>query len=161
MHIALKHIDRMKALGIVPEATEDFFAKSTIANMAMDACDNEEIEKVGKAIGDFTIPKGWILPETLKQPRGLVFEERYRRLLKDVQKEQQKNGGKKVAPGVGKGWCGGCAGHPHPGEPEGKSAEGRSEAEMERFRKESAAMVKEMAIVEGPRLHPGLARALG
>ena len=143
MHVALKHIDRMKALGIVPEATEDFFARSTIANMAQDACVNEEIEKVGKANGDFAIPKGWVLPETLKQPRGLVFEERYRRLLADVKKQQQ--GGKTIQPGVGKGWCGGCAGHPLPGEPEGKSVEGRSEAEMERFRKESAAMVKELA----------------
>lgn len=148
MHVALKHIDRMEALGIVPEATDDYFAKATIANLAQDACANEEIEKVGKAVGDFKIPKDWIMPETLNQPRGLVFEERYRRLLADVKKEQQKNGGsgKKVQPGAGRGYCGGCAGHPQPGEPEGgKSEEGRSEAEMERFRKESAAMVKEMA----------------
>lgn len=153
MHVALKHHERAEALGIVPEMTDDYFAKSTIANLAMDACDNEEIEKVARAVGDFKIPKWWVLPETLNQPRGLVFEERYRRLLKDVQEEQKKGGGgpggqsgKKVQPGAGKGYCGGCAGHPQPGEPEGgKSEEGRSEAEMERFRKESAAMVKEMA----------------
>ena len=148
MHIALKHIERSEALGIVPEPTADYFAKASIANMAQDACVNEEIEKVANAVKDFKIPKGWVTPEALNQPRGLVFEERYRRLLKDVEKEQQKGGGsgKKTVPGAGKGHCGGCAGHPQPGEPEGgKSEEGRSEAEMERFRKESAEMIKEMA----------------
>lgn len=56
----------------------------------------------------------------------------------------------KLGSKVGKGWCGSCAGHPLPGEPAAKGdgkpdPEARSEAEMERFRKQSAEAVREMS----------------
>jgi predicted metal-dependent peptidase len=144
MHIVLKHHERSRALGIVPDASEDFFAKTTVANMAQDACINEELEKLITLSGGKP-PTDWVLPATLQQPNGLVFEERYRLLMKEVEKQRAANGGsKKVPPKPGKGWCGGCSGHPQPGEPQ-KSPDGRSQAEMDRFRRETASAVKDTA----------------
>lgn len=139
MHVALKHTERMRALGIVPEATEEYVAKSTLANLAQDACIDEDLDKMIIASGGKP-PTDWVTPATLKQPPGLVFEERYRRLLQEAQK--QAGGGGKVPPKPGKGWCGGCAGHPQPGEPQ-KTPEGHSQAEMDRMRRETASAIKE------------------
>lgn len=151
MHVVLRHLERTRALGIVPEPTEEYFAKATLANLASDACANEELEKMIVASGNKP-PTDWVTPATLKQPLGLVFEERYRLLLKEAEKQQQsgdQNGGgsgsKKMKPKPGHGWCGGCAGHPQPGEPQGKTPEGRSQAEMDRFRREVANAVKDTA----------------
>ena len=151
MHVVLRHLERTRALGIVPEPTEEYFAKATLANLASDACANEELEKMIVASGNKP-PTDWVTPATLKQPLGLVFEERYRLLLKEAEKQQQsgdQNGGgsgsKKMKPKPGHGWCGGCAGHPQPGEPQGKTPEGRSQAEMDRFRREVANAVKDAA----------------
>ena len=146
MHVALKHTERMRALGIVPEPTEEYVAKSTLANLAQDACIDEDLDKMIIASGGKP-PTDWVTPATLQQPPGLVFEERYRRLLKEAQKQQASgsgsgSGSKKVPPKPGRGWCGGCAGHPQPGEPQ-KTPEGRSQAEMDRFRRETASAIKE------------------
>lgn len=150
MHVVLKHLERSRALGIVPEMTEDFFAKSTLANLAQDACIDEDLDKMIIASGDKP-PTDWVTPAALKQPPGLVFEERYRLLLKEMQKQSGgsgsgsgQSGSKKVPPKPGRGWCGGCAGHPHPGEPQ-KTPGGRSQAEMDRFRRETANAIKDTA----------------
>ena len=149
MHVVLKHLERSRALGIVPEMTEDFFAKSTLANLAQDACIDEDLDKMIIASGGKP-PTDWVTPATLNQPPGLVFEERYRRLLQEAQKQAGGGGGgngsgsKKVPPKPGKGWCGGCAGHPQPGEPQ-KTPEGHSQAEMDRMRRETASAIKDAA----------------
>ncbi len=153
MHLLLKHHERAAALGILPEATPEMIAKSTIANYAQDACINEELDKFQKG------PADCIRPTTLNQPPGLIFEERYRLLLKEVEK---KGSGGKEGEGPGKGWCGSCAGHPIPGEPNGKGNSGggdkagdgtrdpgRTPAEMERIRKETAEAIKGHVATKG------------
>lgn len=149
MHLLLKHHDRAAALGILPEATPEMIAKSTIANYAQDACINEDLDKFRPG------PKDAIRPASLNQPPGLIFEERYQLLLKEVQKS---GGDKKGGQGAGKGWCGGCAGHPVPGEPNGDgkgkgdgddNGPGHTPAEMERIRKDTAEAVKGHVATKG------------
>ncbi len=138
MHVLLKHLDRGKAIGV---ATAE---QQQLANLAGDACINEELRKAWPAWD-----KGAkaVYPETLEQPLGLVFEERYRR-LQQQQKEKRdgKAGKKKSEGGVTKGQCGGCAGEPLPGEGTG---EGRSEAQIERVRRETAEAIKGHAAEKG------------
>ncbi len=155
MHVVLKHHERAEQMGIVPDPSPEAHTKAAMANCAMDMCINEELEKISK------IPAGGVTPATFGQPLGLTFEERYRLLQQEVKKQrqpkpgedqQQDNGvdeaqdGEKQKPGAGKGWCGSAAGRPVPQEPASKGqrdGEGRSEAEMERFRKATAEAVKE------------------
>lgn len=141
MHLLLRHHDRAAAIGILPEASPEMIAKSTIANYAQDACINEELDKFQRG------PEDCIRPASLKQSPGLIFEERYRLLLKEIEKAGGGSGKDKGPQGAGKGWCGGCAGHPVPGEPNGKGGSGkgdaddgpgRTPAELERMRKETA-----------------------
>lgn len=159
MHVMLETFKRAAALGVVPEATPEMGAKSYLVNIASDACINAELRKIRPMIKDA------IFPETLNQPEGLIFEERYRLLLQEMQKQQAGGEGEGEGEGKGngsakgkgngkgevvKGWCGGCAGHPVPGEPiAGKSPDGRSEAEMTRLRKETAGAIKEHAQSKG------------
>jgi predicted metal-dependent peptidase len=152
MHIVLKHHERAEHMGVVPDPSPEAHTKAALANMACDACINEELEKVAK------VPMGGVLPEHLNQPAGLTFEERYRLLEQQVKKQQKKQGGHsedgkgesegkdQQKPGAGKGWCGSAAGRPVPQEPASKGKnddEARSPAEMERFRKATAEAVKE------------------
>jgi predicted metal-dependent peptidase len=166
MHVVLKHHERAEALGVIPEPTPEAASRAMMANMAMDATVNEQLVKMQKA------PAEAILPEHLEQPPGLVFEERYRLLLEKVKEQRESDGdgegqggggkrqnkrgqkpevGKGGQPGAGQGWCGGCAGHPLPGEerpgPDGK--EGRTEAGMERYRKETAEAIKQHTKTRG------------
>jgi predicted metal-dependent peptidase len=162
MHVALKHCQRFEDMGVVAEATSDQGAKAFIANMAADLAINPDVEKMA------ALPKGGLFPKDFDLPDGLVMEEYYRLLLKQAEEQQQQDGGggqgeedgegedgegqgqgnKQGKPAVGKGWCGSCAGHPLPQEPAAqgkKDEEGRSEADMERFRKQSAEAVREAA----------------
>ena len=146
MHVILRHHERGEALGIVPEPSEDLVARATAWNFAGDACINEDIRKIMEAYKDAKLPAGWITPERLEQPPGLIAEERYHRLMKAAKKQSPGSGSKgKLSPHPGRGWCGGASGHPHPGEPEGGSKDGRSEAAMERMRKETAEAVRAAA----------------
>lgn len=152
MHIVLKHHERAEALGIVPEPTAEMANAAFIANLAMDCAINTELVKSIK-LPDPT------LPEKFNMPPGLTFEEYYARLRQQLKPPQDEGGngdGKdgsgdpKDGKGQGKpksggGWCGSCAGHPMPGEPPGsKNEDGRSEAEMERLRKQVAEDIKGM-----------------
>jgi len=185
MHVVLRHSERATAMSIVPEATIEAVVGARLWNLAGDACINEDISKF------VTLPKGCVLPSTLKQPPGLATEQRYRLLVEEMKKEQQKAGGggqgsskgagsqggsngssagsgTSALPGgkgagAGTGHCGGCAHRPVPGEPkpgkdkggaskDGKGSGGesgttdtggRSEASMERMRRETAQAVRE------------------
>lgn len=153
MHLVLKHHERAEALGVIPDPSPEASTRAALANMAMDACDNEELNKIKP------VPADWILPETLGQPPGLVFEERFR-LLEQAVKKQQPGEGDKQKPDVGKGWCGSCAGRPAPDEPAAKGqqdAEGRSEADMARLRRATAEAVKDAkdAVAKGRGNVPG------
>lgn len=156
MHVALKHHERFEALGVVAAATSDKGAKAYIANIAGDLSINCDLQKMVK----MPTSKGaaGVFPKDFGLPDGLVMEDYYRRLLKQAQKQPKSGGGDgqdggegtdgqgQGKPGAGQGWCGSCAGHPLPQEPEakgGKDKDGRSEAEMERFRKQSAEAVRE------------------
>ncbi len=126
MHILLKHFERAETMGAVtPELAQ-------IANLAEDACINEEIRK------SRPMPAWVIFPETLEQPLALVMEHRYE-LLRKRQKQQPKAGK------VGAGTCGSCSGSKAPGEPTDEKGEGRSDAEMARVRRETAEAVKHAA----------------
>jgi len=134
MHVLLKHFERADALGVTPET-------APAANAAQDACINEELRKTWPTLG-----KDAVYPETLQQPLGLVFEARYRLLLQNRQKQPKS--------GVGRGQCGSCA---TGGEGKGKSggADGRSEAEMDRIRKQVAHDVKAHVQANGVGSVPG------
>lgn len=153
MHVALKHFDRAKALGIDmrPDAED---GDAALANWAQDACINAQCVKAGHKVPDWAMTPAQPSPRWFgapAQPDGLVWEQRYR-LLKEHRQERRKQG--KSGPGAGGGgssqqqagggWCGSCAGHPVPGEaPIGApDKDGRSEAEMERMRKSTAEAVK-------------------
>ena len=128
MHVLLRHFDRSKAIGVTDETAR-------AANLAQDMCINEGLRKNWPTLG-----KDGVYPETHKQPLGLIWEERYRLLLKE-QKQNEGEGNDGEAPGqVAAGDCGSCAaGKPIPGEQPG---EGRSEAALERMRKEVAQAVQ-------------------
>lgn len=178
MHVLLKHFDRAEALGIKLEPgqrpSRDLRRKAVMVNYAEDACINEELRKLaaqvtsgGKA-APVTLPEDWIYPDTLKQPDGLIMEDRYRRLLDQVQQAQQdeegegegegkgdgEGEGEGEGKGVGQGACGSCTGRPLPGEPAG-AGDGRSEAEMARYRRETAEAVREHATRKGRGTVPG------
>ncbi|HEV3059607.1 MAG TPA: VWA-like domain-containing protein [Vicinamibacterales bacterium] len=136
MHIVLDHPKRAIAKGIPPRlGTHEDVSNSRLWNLAGDACINEDLAKMNGA----ALPGWWVMPATLEQKPGLTTEERYellRRKREEILKQLKKEG-------VGAGGCGTCSGHPVPGEPPGKNEDGRSEAEMERFRKQTAEDVKE------------------
>lgn len=149
-HPLLKHFARAKALNVLPHTPE-----ARIANIAMDACINEAMRKAGT----WDVGSDWVFPEGIDQPEGLIFEERYRRLMEKYREqggqgqgqgqEGQEQGpfpqfGSK--PGAGTGWCGSAAGNPLPGEVPG---EGRSEAEMERTRRQTAAEIRQHVANKG------------
>lgn len=131
-HVVLKHSDRSTALGIprVRIQTTDDMTNARIWNLAADACWNEELAKMNPA----KLPDWWVTPATLEQKPGLIAEERYRLLQQKI--EECKSKLPKL--GAGSGSCGSCSGNPLPGESESGSSEGRSEADMERFRKQVA-----------------------
>jgi predicted metal-dependent peptidase len=131
-HIVLNHHARAVAQGIpVRMSKPEDMDNARLWNLAGDASWNAELRKMNSA----PLPGFWVMPETLEQPEGLIVEERYNLLRQQVDKIKQKLG----KAGAGTGSCGSCSGHAAPGEPEGgKSAEGRSEAEMERFKKQVA-----------------------
>jgi len=130
MHLLLNHHDRAEAIQAPREHDE-------IINRAQDACINDDLKKAFEKTHP-NIGKDGIYSSTLQQPPGLIWEERYRRLLKNAKKMPRP-------------MCGGCAHNPLPGEKTGKgSGEGRSEAQLERLRKETAQAVHEHASK-----HPG------
>lgn len=140
LHVLLKHFERAAAIGAV--SAED----SQRANLCEDACINEELAKT------WPIPDWFVVPATLGQAPGLIFEERYR-LLRQEDEKQGKGGGegeggegkgKSGQPqrGVGSGSCGSCSGNAAAGE-KGEDSDARSEAEMDRFRRETAQEVRE------------------
>lgn len=137
MHLALKHADRGAAMGVVPEPSIEMHSRARQWNVAGDLCINSDVRKL------IALPKDGVFPETFGFPEGLTAEAYYKLLQKKEQKETQKPGG------VGSGHCGGCAGHPIPGEPKPSNGtvkdEGRSEAELERMRRAVAEAVKEAA----------------
>lgn len=137
MHVVLKHHDRAAALGIVPEATADALNNAYRANIAMDLAINTELCKAVKLPDFVCLPEKCVPP----LPPGKTFEEYYALLQ---QREQEQDEEDKRTGGAGDGWCGSCAGHPMPGEPDGgkPDADGRSEADMERIRKQVAQEVQ-------------------
>ncbi len=121
MHVLLDHFSRAKTINVPPE-------HYPIVNLAQDACINDELRKAFEK----THPKigaDAVYSSTLKQPPGLIWEERYRRLLKDAVKVKMP-------------MCGGSAHNPLPGEKMG-SGEGRSQAQLDRLRKETAQAIRE------------------
>jgi predicted metal-dependent peptidase len=166
MHVLGVHHARAEALGIVAEpgapVSEDMQRRAELANRAEDASINEQLREIqipGPAGDMVSLPMSpnWIYPETLNQPKGLVFEERYQRLLAQPPpppkggqgqgqgKPGQGKSGQAQGQGVGQGHFGSCSGHPSPGEPRGTvgAGEGRSEAEMDRIRRQVAQDVKD------------------
>ncbi len=147
MHVLLHHFARSVKIGVTNETMG-------LANRAMDACINEELRKNWPKLG-----KNCTYPETLGQPNGLIWEERYRRLLKEKKEKKQQQAGSDPAPGagsekgegVGAGDCGSCAaGKTVPGEKAGEKGEGgRSEAAMDRMRREVAQAVQQHTAQHG------------
>jgi len=123
LHVLWDHIGRVQ--GRDPKAS----------NICQDACINETAREAAAQHG-VTLPAEWIYPESLKQPGGLTFEERYD-LLPRIQLPQE--GGT----GLGHGECGSCAaGKKAQGETEGEEGEGRTRAEINRARMRVAEQIK-------------------
>jgi predicted metal-dependent peptidase len=167
LHVTLRHFARSEALGIkcpagAPVAPEVQHL-AHLANLAQDACINEQLREVavpqgpGQGVAKLPLPASWVYPESLGQPTGLVFEERFRRLRQDRPKPPPQGGGGEGqgqgqpqpgdgSGGLGSGRCGSCANHPAEGEPRGEGTGkdgGRSEAELDRIRRQVAGAVKE------------------
>jgi len=157
MHCVLEHHARAEMLGIIPEPTADYLNNAYIANIAMDLAINTELCKNVKLPDFVQMPEKFDPP----LPPNKTFEEYYALLQQMKQQQQAKAGkdgkkgdggdesegdGKGKPGGAGSGWCGSCAGHPMPGEPaDGKKNEdGRSEADMARFRKQVAQDIQGM-----------------
>lgn len=142
MHVALKHCQRQEDMGVIADATSDRRAKAFIANIAADMAINPDVQKMA------ALPNDAVFPGDVGLPNGLTMEDYYRRLSQQVQQKPQEAqpGDSSAKPQVGAGWCGSAGGHALPEEPETKGKkdeDGRSEAEMERFRKQSAEAVRE------------------
>ena len=178
-HIVLQLFERAAAMGVVygKAIGPELAIKATLANLAHDACVNENLRKINP-----NLPKEWVYPETLDQPEGLIFEDRFRRLLDELREQQEqqeqqgqgqqvqgqgnpqgqgapgqgsgsrkgKGGGKgadrvKSDGGVGQGNCGTCSGkneHGHGGAEGNDDGDGRSQAEVDRARRETAAAIQ-------------------
>jgi len=147
-HVLRETHARAEALGIVYGSglTEEMASKAFLFNVAHDACINEDLREAFKADQEarqkpgtmaranaYALPTDGTFPESLNQPANLAAEERYRRLLQEVEKQQQQQGGQGQGQGggqggkgspdpnkadVGHGKCGSCAGAPLPGEPQ-------------------------------------------
>lgn len=118
-HVLLDHFVRADAIKAPPE-------HNVIINLAQDACINDELRKA-LAKTHPSVGKTAVYSETLQQPPSLPWEERYRLLL--------KNSESMPAP-----MCGSCAHNPLPGEEPGM---GRSQAQLDRMRKETAQSIRE------------------
>lgn len=134
LHVFLHHPKRIAGKGWDP----------VIANLAADLVVNPMVEEMGLKLpgGDL---RG-VYPEDFGFPRGLTQDEYYDRL----RKQASGSGGVKQAqsPGVTHGKCGSCAGNPNDGEPSqgkgGKAKEARSEAEVARIVRSTAAEIRDM-----------------
>jgi predicted metal-dependent peptidase len=124
MHLLLDHFGRAEAINAPPE-------HNVIINLAQDACINDELKKAFEKAHP-NVGKDCVYSSSLKQPPGLIWEERYRRLLKNAVK-------------VPMPMCGGCAHNPLPGEKTNGSGEGRSQAQLDRLRKETAQAIRDHA----------------
>lgn len=153
-HVLRDHHRRAAALGVVPEPTPEAKSKAYLWNLAGDASLNEALREAiaartaakpttGRIVNPFVLPEGCVYPETLDQPPNLPVEERYRRLIEQAKQQDDAGDGKG---GIGNGWCGSCAGHPLPDEPPGGgTAEGRSEVDLERIRRQTAEQIRNHA----------------
>jgi predicted metal-dependent peptidase len=170
-HVLRDHCGRTEMMGIPPEASCELGTKAFLANLAQDACINEDLREAQqlavayhqKARGSgettatpFTTSPDWIYPEKLQQPLKLMWEERYMLLLEQQQQQQKKSGGSgagggggkgKGDPQIGTGWCGGSSGHPVPDEPaDGGIADGaRSDADLSRVRRQVAEDIRNLS----------------
>lgn len=106
------------------------------ANRAMDAAINPSVHDAG-----YSLPAAnTVLPKDFGMADNLTWEEYYAA-------PQAPGTTPPPNPGLGTGQCGGCAGHPQPGEPKAGDADagGRSVAEGERLVRQMAEAVQEAA----------------
>jgi len=168
-HLLRDHHGRGSCLGGDDEDTQ------MLKNIAADAEIND-----GKEFAGAKWPGEVVLPSNLPcgpMPDGLLFEEYFAALRSAAEKQAKKGGQGKPKPGsgqpqlgqsdsgkqppgshpmAGSGWCGSCAGHAVPGEPQhtkgtkGKAegsgegaVQGRSEVEQHRIRKQVAEAIQQ------------------
>lgn len=146
MHVLLKHFDRAKACGVptVHAVTVEDMTNARLFNLGGDLAINSDLREMNSGAQlPAAIPGTWCYPELFKLPPKLTTEEYYKLLQQQRQAAQKAMKGR---PGAGN--CGGCAGNPMAGEKPAKGevgdkdGGGRSEAEMERMRKQVAEDVK-------------------
>lgn len=150
MHVLRNHHMRAKRLGVLDDKGKPVDPElSRIWNAAADCELNDDFESSRPAL--FQEPRVSLLPKQFGLTNGLLAETYYDELRKKVQqvKQQLAKGG---GDGARRGKCGSCAGHPNEGEPQqGASGDkpgqqpGRSEAEVERVRKQVARDVQDHA----------------
>lgn len=128
-------------------------------NIAGDAEINDDLRA-----GGWKLPMGdkIIYPETIGAEEGLTAEEYYKHL-----RDQQGEGEGQHGEEPGHGWCGSGAGRALPNEPDGNGngegegegrAQGRTDAEMERMRREVARAIQDTASNSRGTLPAGLQR---
>lgn len=138
------HPARCRALGAEPR----------LFNVAGDLEINDDVEEMGLKLPDGICCACREPFKGIKGMRHGLTAEEYYRILQD---EQQKGGGQgrdgdgKPGDKPGPGWCGSGAGRPLPQEPAGGGADagveadGRSESDVERVRRETARAIQEQA----------------
>lgn len=136
-------------------------------NMAGDISQNMDVEAMGLKLPKFKDANGKdkggaLFPSTYKFPENLSAEEYYA-LLKDMADKGQL--GQMGEGGIGHGKCGSCAGNKVDGEPEDGSGkpgeadgEGRTQAELDRARRQVAAEIQQEAQKGQGKVPAGLAR---
>lgn len=151
-HILREHHKRIKR-----------FPNPRKGNLAGDLAINPDLRAMG-----LSLPPGVAFPEQFGLPAGLALEEYYERLPDDDdggggegsegQDTEGEGWGTEGQPGkkgrFGAGHCGSCAGNPVENEPEGEGV-GRTDAEIERIKRETGQAVKDYIARKGQGSVPG------
>ncbi len=124
-HVIMGHARRQRAGGY----------NHMLFNVAGDMEWNDDIREMGG-----TLPKDCVYPETFGLKANGVAEVYYHELEK-----QAKKVNKTCGHGVGKGRCGSGAGNPLDGEDPSDAKEGRSEADIQRAKNQTAEAIRDHA----------------
>lgn len=152
MHVLRNHHARARRLGVIDDQGRPIDPDlAKLWNLAGDAELNDDFEVTRPAL--FVEPRVSFLPKHVGMENGLLAESYYDELRNKSQQSKKLGGEGKGRARAGR--CGSCAGNPNEGEPRqgvglGKeqkpsAGEGRSEAEVDRIRKQVARDVQDHA----------------
>lgn len=145
MHLALEHPKRL--------GRRDPARWNKAGDLALNPAILEMKDNTGRGVQPPTGPLAPITPDGFGFESGLTADEYYELLTKDEEQGGGGGGKQDQQGGVAQGHCGGCSGNPDPNEPQdgdddgngGTVPQGRSEAEMDRMRRQCAEQIADEA----------------